>query len=402
MRLRAIAIALSASVLLASCASRGGMPPASSGNELRTASDQTDADRRAAVRMELAALHYGRGQYETALDEIKLALQAKPDLGAAFGLRALVYGSMGEDALAEESFSRALQINPRDADAMHNRAWFLCQKGKFVEGDRWFEQALAVPQYRDAQRSLMAQGVCHGRAGRLDDAERKLSRAYELDPSNPTTALNLSEVLYRRGEYERARFYIRRVNQREELTSSQTLWLAMRIENRMGNRGSVDEIGRQLQVSAIPIREALQFLQSEGLVLGAPHVGATVAPISEDEVQEVFTIMEGLESVGVREAARRLDDAGLALLSDVVAEMDVADHRRMTLVPAAQREAYAFTAAGAMAQNVYLYCASQGPSTVIRAWIDRHALGRAMDLGADQQVLLAQTVGYPRQASAGG
>jgi hypothetical protein len=80
----------------------------------------------------------------------------------------------------------------------------------------------------------------------------------------------------------------------------------------------------------------------------------------------------------------------------------VADHRRMTLVSATQRVADAFAAAGAMAQNVYLYCASQGRSAVIRAWIDRHALGRAMDLGADQQVLLAQTVGYPRQASAGG
>ena len=96
----------------------------------------------------------------------------------------------------------------------------------------------------------------------------------------------------------------------------------MRGELAPGQRLVIDDIGRQLQVSAIPIREALQFLQSEGLVLGAPHVGATVAPISEDEVQEVFAIMEGLETVGVREAARRLDDAGLALLSDVVAEMD--------------------------------------------------------------------------------
>jgi len=86
----------------------------------------------------------------------------------------------------------------------------------------------------------------------------------------------------------------------------------------------IDEIGRRLRVSAIPIREALQLLQSEGLVLSSPHVGATVTPISEEEVHEVFAIMEGLETVGVREAARRLDDTGMALLSSVVAEMDAA------------------------------------------------------------------------------
>jgi type IV pilus assembly protein PilF len=154
---------------------------------------------------------------------------------------------MGEDALADESFDRALQINPRDADTMHNRAWFLCQRGKFSEADRLFEQALALPQYRDAQRSLMAQGVCLARAGRLEEAERKLSRAYELDPTNPSTALNLAEVLYRRAEYERARFYIGRVNQREDLSNAQTLWLALRIENRLGNRSEVERFGRQLR-----------------------------------------------------------------------------------------------------------------------------------------------------------
>ena len=79
----------------------------------------------------------------------------------------------------------------------------------------------------------------------------------------------------------------------------------------------------------------------------------------------------------------------------------VADHARMKLVPAAQREAYAHATAGAMAQNVYLYCASEGLATVIRAWFDRDALARAMGLQADHQLLLSQTVGAIRLAHAG-
>ena len=71
----------------------------------------------------------------------------------------------------------------------------------------------------------------------------------------------------------------------------------------------------------------------------------------------------------------------------------VADHTRMKLVPAAQRQPYAFVSAGAIAQNVYLYCASAGLATVLRAWFDRDALAQAMGLGADQQLLLSQTVG---------
>lgn len=75
----------------------------------------------------------------------------------------------------------------------------------------------------------------------------------------------------------------------------------------------------------------------------------------------------------------------------------VADHARIRAVPVAQRESYASAAAGAMAQNVYLFCASAGLATVIRAWIDRQALSQAMGLETDQQILLAQTVGRPEK-----
>ena len=78
----------------------------------------------------------------------------------------------------------------------------------------------------------------------------------------------------------------------------------------------------------------------------------------------------------------------------------VAHYPRMKLVPAAQRSAYAYAAAGAMAQNVYLYAASAGLVTVIRAWLDREALTQAMGLSNDEQVLLAQTVGQPVPAQA--
>jgi SagB-type dehydrogenase family enzyme len=75
----------------------------------------------------------------------------------------------------------------------------------------------------------------------------------------------------------------------------------------------------------------------------------------------------------------------------------VADHSRMKMVPVGQRESYASAAAGAITQNVYLYAASTGLATVIRAWIDRAAIANALGLSHDQQVLLSQTVGYPRR-----
>ena len=75
----------------------------------------------------------------------------------------------------------------------------------------------------------------------------------------------------------------------------------------------------------------------------------------------------------------------------------VADYRRMGLVPVSMRESYASVAAGAISQNVYLFAASIGLVTVIRAWIDRDAIATALGLSHDQEVLLSQTIGYPKR-----
>jgi nitroreductase len=55
--------------------------------------------------------------------------------------------------------------------------------------------------------------------------------------------------------------------------------------------------------------------------------------------------------------------------------------------------------AGVIAQNIYLYCASEGLATVVRAGMDIPALSKAIKLRPDQKITLAQSVGYPRKTS---
>jgi len=241
----AVSLALwMSTALLSGCATDKVVGEA--GRQIRTESDQTDSDRRAKVRLELAEGYFSRGQYNTALDEVKLAFAAKPDMIEGYNLRGLIYAAMGESALAEESFRRALAVNSRDADAMHNYGWFLCQQQRWKEALTQFDLAISLPQYRGVARTLLAKGVCQARAGLWLEAEGTLLRSFELEPSNPVVAVNLSEVLLRRGDLDRARFYIRRVNSQPEQVGAQTLWLALRVERKLGNTQSVRELGDQL------------------------------------------------------------------------------------------------------------------------------------------------------------
>jgi len=73
----------------------------------------------------------------------------------------------------------------------------------------------------------------------------------------------------------------------------------------------------------------------------------------------------------------------------------VANLSRMTDASAEDRTFYLAADAGFIAQNVYLFCASEGLATVVRGLIDRRALAAAMSLRPDQRIVLAQTVGYP-------
>jgi len=74
----------------------------------------------------------------------------------------------------------------------------------------------------------------------------------------------------------------------------------------------------------------------------------------------------------------------------------VADLSKMSKLSAENIDFYASTDTGFISENVYLFCASSGLATVVRGSIDKPALAKAMKLRVDQKIILAQTVGYPK------
>jgi nitroreductase len=75
----------------------------------------------------------------------------------------------------------------------------------------------------------------------------------------------------------------------------------------------------------------------------------------------------------------------------------VADYARMGTYSPEQKNFYSACNAGFIAENVYLYCASEGLATVVRGLIDKPTLAQALGLRPDQKIILGQTVGYPKK-----
>ncbi len=250
------ALAGAALLVLGGCASPS-RDSAQSGDRV-TESDETDVRKRARIRMELAVGYFEQGKTDIALDELKQVIAFDPSFPDAYNLRGLIYMRLNDVRLAEDSFRRASALNPREPNVHHNYGWLLCQQSRYDEAQRAFDVAMASPTYEGRAKTLMAQGVCQARAGRNEDAERSLARSYELDAGNPVTGYNLANLLFRRGDYSRAQFYTRRLNN-SEFANAETLWLGIKIERRMNDPVAMRQLGEQLRKRYAQTREAAAF-----------------------------------------------------------------------------------------------------------------------------------------------
>jgi type IV pilus assembly protein PilF len=241
-RLAASVLALS---LLSACAG-GGAPT----QELRTASDQTAAEKRAQIRLQLAVGYFQEGKNEIALDEVKQAIAADPDYADAYGVRALVYSAMGESRLADENFRHALRLAPRNPDLANNYGLFLCDGGnRPADAITYFESALKNPAYASPAKALVNAGNCSLKLKNIDAAERYLLDALRYEPDSPAASAGLARVYFERRDVTRAGFFINRLTETAKLDalSADVLWLAIRVRRMEGDRSMEASLAAQLR-----------------------------------------------------------------------------------------------------------------------------------------------------------
>jgi len=236
------AVMLIFAALLASCASN----PEARQSETPSSADQTDGQRRARIRLQLAVGYYEQRQSAVALDEIKQAIAADPYFADAYSMRALIYMDMGENQLAEENFLQAIKLAPNTPDFSNNYGWFLCQTGREKQSIAYFETALKNRAYQSPAKALNNAGTCSLKFKDTAAAERYLSQAFQYDPGNVTTNASLARIYFDRQDYERARFFIGRV-MKADVMNADVLWLAIKIERKLGDRAAETSLATQLR-----------------------------------------------------------------------------------------------------------------------------------------------------------
>ena len=155
-------------------------------------------------------------------------------------------------------------------------------------------------------------------------------------------------------------------------------------------------------------RQVLSDLLWAAFGVNRPATGGRTAPSAMDwQETDIYVVLaegaylydaraQALQPVaegdlrGVTGIQPFVKDAGLNLLY-------VADTTRMTRARSEQHEFFEGADAAFIAQNVYLFCASESLSVVVRASLDHAAAAKALKLRPTQVISLAQTVGYPKE-----
>lgn len=231
------------------------------GADLVTESDEPDTRTRARRHLTLAVLYFNDGKTTVALDALKQSIAADPTWFEAYNLRGLIYMRLNDIPLAEESFKRALNLNPKAAAVQHNYARMLCKQSRLQESLVLFGSALANPSYGERAKTWMAQGECQMEAGQRVEAETSFQRSYELDAANPFTGYNLALLLYQRGEFLRSQFYTRRLNNGES-ANAESLWLGIKVERKLANLDAAAQLASQLKKRFPQARETSAYERS--------------------------------------------------------------------------------------------------------------------------------------------
>jgi type IV pilus assembly protein PilF len=217
----------------------------------------------AQVHTELAGLYFERAQAGIALDELDKALQADSDYAPAYGMRGLVHMSLREDKEAEEDFQKSLRLDKTDSETQNNYGWFLCQRGREKEAIPHFMAAVKNPLYKTPALAYLNAGICSQQIGSNKDAEEFLQKALQIQPGMPQALFAMAQLSFSVGDYAAAKRYFARFSEKNDNLSAEQLWLAVRIERKLGNRNSEASYGSQLRRRFPDARETQLMMRGE-------------------------------------------------------------------------------------------------------------------------------------------
>lgn len=159
---------------------------------------------------------------------------------------ALLYQMEQETELAEIHFRKALASNKSDSMARYNFGAFLFNQGRFEDARKQMKVASDDLSYERRPQAFYILGLCQHRLEQQRQALGSFEKATQLMPRFAAPYLDAAEIYFAQQSYPEAK---RALDQYAFLAQStaRSLWLAVRLEERFGNKDAASSRGLQLK-----------------------------------------------------------------------------------------------------------------------------------------------------------
>lgn len=208
------------------------------------------------VKLGLGYLQQGRPQL--AISNFTRAIELDPRLADAHHYAAESYRQLEQYARADEHFTKALKLAPKDSAIKNNYGVYLCDRERYAEADRYFVEVAEDKFYRSIAEALENAGLCAREAGDTGLAIARFRQAVEHDGRRARSLYQLADLSFDDGEYLSARGFLQRYFSIAR-SNAPSLWLAIRIENALGNNDDVRDYATNLYKNFPDSDEAKQF-----------------------------------------------------------------------------------------------------------------------------------------------
>ncbi|SSY80764.1 type IV pilus biogenesis/stability protein PilW [Alysiella crassa] len=134
------------------------------------------------IKTELAVAYMTSGNYRLATKTIDETLKENDKYDLAWLVRAQIYQHLKVYDKAEESFQRALKLNPAGAEINNNYGWFLCGvMNRPNDAIAYFNKAIADPTYPTPEVAYLNKGICHAKMQQFNLADEYFERALRMN-----------------------------------------------------------------------------------------------------------------------------------------------------------------------------------------------------------------------------
>lgn len=207
--------------------------------------DQPTEQDAAVSHYTLGAQYYKNGNYDLARDRLKQSLEFDSNRALTWTTLALTYEALGNQRLAEEAYTSAVRVAPRDFDVLNTYAVYLCRQARQDEASRYFDRAINTPTNDYAEITLTNAGVCMAQNSDAEAAEAYFRKALERNTNYAEALLQMCLLKFQQKDFLSSRAFLQRYLANHE-ASAAVLGLGWEIESKLGDDRAQKEFFEQM------------------------------------------------------------------------------------------------------------------------------------------------------------